>query len=978
MLGPLAAAAEGRSLPLGGPRQRTLLATLLAHANTAVGTERLREAVWGTTAPPSAQANVRSYVAALRKVLNRGPDDERLSLGHHGYRLHVGRDELDLYVFEDLAARGRAALARGDHREAAGRLEEALALWRGTPFEGVAHHDTLPLETARLEEARLAVLEDWAGARIALGEAREVVGTLRGEAARHPLRESLWARLMTAQYRAGRTADALHSYARARAALRAELGLEPGEELRRLHHAVLNRAPVPGTPPPSAPVAQAAAEWRPMSQLPTDATDFVGREHLLAEAAALLDPSGPARAGATCAVPVAVLTGLPGVGKTTLATRLAHELRDVFPDGRLFVHLDGARGPGRSPAAVLADLLLSLGVPGSSVPEAGADRAALFRSLLSGRRVLVLLDDARDEAQIRPLLPGTPGSAALVTSRARLTGLDGARLLDVEPFGPGEAQDLLRRLVGPRRLAAEPEATERVLAGCAGLPLALRVTGARLAGRPHWRIRRLADRLADERGRLTELTVGDLAVRSCVATSYHGLEPGAARAFRAVGLLPSPEFPGWALGALLDCRDPEPVTGALLDANLLQVACVNAHGQPRYRMHDLLHVYAAERVRAEEDPAWRRQALERVLDGWLERLRAARDQLVRGRARPAAGAPGAEDTADQGGDLVGWLEAERHALVTGTEFAAAEGFGEQTAGLAAALEEVCHLLNWWDEWERVARAALDRATADGDAVAAAVALGSLARSSAVRGRVGEAVSRWADAVERLDALGEAHHAARLRVHRSFAVADHGMAALAEEDARAAVAVLRRLGDEHGRVTALRSLAFALSCRGRGAEAVEVLSVALESAERLDRPLALADVLQMLGWVETGEGRFAEAGDHLRRALAGFGAVRHRPGEAYALLGLGRLHLTAGGAAAAARALGPLDRALAVFTELGERRGEALTLHWLGRAHTALGDSARGALLRAEAAGAFAALGMAFWAEEAETETGAEAEAGCYG
>ncbi|MFF7026058.1 BTAD domain-containing putative transcriptional regulator [Streptomyces klenkii] len=987
VLGPLAAVADGRVLPLGGPKQRTLLAMLLVNANTAVSGERLCDAVWGEAPPASAQANIRSYAAVLRKVLSPaagpGSGDDRLSQGNGGYRLRVFPGEADLHRFELLAARGRTALAAGEHRAAADALEEALALWRGSPFEGVAHHDALLGEVARLEEARLTAFEDHAEARLALGEPRELVGPLRAETARYPLRESLWAKLMTAQYRSHQPGDALQSYALARTALRDELGIDPGDALRRLHHAILTRDPELGAPPAAAQPARPADAWQPTVQVPSDDSDFVGRGPLLERVAALIGPAA-GRPGSTtpCAVPVAILTGLPGVGKTALATRLAHHLRNDFPDGRLFVHLDGTRGPQRTPGAILANLLLSLGVPGSSIPEATEERAALYRSLIADRKVLVLLDDARDEAQIRMLLPGTPGSAALVTSRTRLAGLTDAHLIDVAPFDDEESQDLLRRIVGPQRLAAEPEATGRILAACAGLPLALRVAAARLAGRPDWQVRRLADRLADERGVLAELTVGDLAVRTCVAASYHGLAPDAARAFRAIGLLPAPEFPCWALSAaLLDPADAgtgddgaagheraaDRATDALIDANLVQIEQIeslNGQRQPRYRMHDLLHAYAAERALADEPESWRRAAVARVLDGWLARARAAGDQLIR---RGTGGhAPGAA------GDLVGWLESERTGLVTAVGFAASAGYGPQTAGLAAALEDVCHLRNWWDEWEHVARAALDRATADRDSVAVAVAQGSLARACAVRGRVDDALTRYAGAIAQLDALGEEHHAARLRIHRSFAIADRGMAQLAHEDAVSAAAAMNRLGDKHGHVMALRSLGFALSSQGREAEAVAALEPAVATAERLGHPLALADVLQLLAWAEIGRGRAERAARHLHRALAEYRSLRHRPGEAYALLALGRMHAEPGGPGRAAWALAPLGQAAAIFTELGERRGEALTALWLGSAHAALGDRDTAVSHLTTALNGFRSLRMPSWAERARQELDAAA------
>ncbi|MET9834944.1 BTAD domain-containing putative transcriptional regulator [Streptomyces sp. NPDC006385] len=955
-LGRVEAIGVNGTIPLGGPKPRTILAALLVSANTPVTMDRLCDLLWAGNPPASAHANVRSYAARLRRTLNAASEGDRLSPGHQGYLLRVQQGELDLQSFHELVARGRAAMARGDHGSAAEGLRAALDLWRGAAFDGLAHHDALQMEVSRLDESRLSVFEDYAAVRLALGQHEELVPALQAQTAVHPLRERLWVLLMTAQHRCGRPADALRSYARARRALRDELGLDPGAELRQAHQAVLARDPSPDVRSSPAPARRGAGPrsaggW-PICQLPTGIPDFVGREPLLALAAALLTPSRAE--GSSTAVPTVILTGLPGVGKTAAATHLAHRLRDAFPDGQLYVELDGARAERRTSAAVLADLLLSIGVPGSAIPEAESQRAALFRSKLAGRRVLVVLDNVLAPSQIRPLLPGGDGCAVLITSRARLTALPGAHLLDVEPLDHTDGRTLLDRIADARRFATEPEATERLLADCAGLPLALRVAGARLVGHPHRPVRWLADRLADEQRRLGELRAGDLAVRACVATAYHGLAPDAARLFRALGLLPIGEFAHWTPAALLsgEAEHEEPddrvddILDTLVHANLVRADRTDPAGRPRYRMHDLLRAYAAERAAEEESPARQREMVARVLDGWLRRVRAAGEKLVH------AGADA----------QIAWLEYERSSLVATVESAARSGHGERASQLAAALDDICHLRNWWDDWERMARAVLARASADGDRRRIAMAQGSLARAGAGRGRAAQALRWFRSAIEQADALGERRQAAYLRVYCSFAIADRGMAEEACADASAAVSALCALGDLHGAVLALRSLGSALFCGHREAEAERILKRALKAAERLGQPLALADVLQALAVTEIALGRYRSAARHLERALPHYRGVRHRPGEAYALLTIGRLRLAQypGDPERAAAALGPLTQAAKVFSELGEDRGEALTAFMRGRAYAALGDRERARGSFGAALTAFRQLRMPDW------------------
>jgi DNA-binding SARP family transcriptional activator len=649
VLGPLRVRLGERPVPLSAPMPRMVLGVLLTRANTPVPVDVLVDALWAGQRDPRAAKKLQLHVHRLRRALG---DPARILYENGGYTLRVHPGELDAECFESALTESTAT---GQAARAVVLLRQAMGLWRGDPFSDIVDLPLLRAEADRLSERRLAGLAQLYTAELACGHATVIVPELVELAGRHPMREQLQGLLMTALYQAGRQADALEVYQRTRGALVEQLGLEPGNELQRLEHAILTGDPMLATPgtPSIAP-----------AQLPADIDDFTGRKTQLATVAHL---AGAADRSASVLV---AITGKAGVGKTALAVHAAHRLRDQYPDGQLFVNLRGTEANPLCATDVLARFLRSLGVDPTAIPEDAEERAALYRSRLADRRLLILLDDAACEAQLRPLLPGTSGCAVLVTCRARLAGLGGARVVDLDVFEPDQALELLARAVGPQRMAAEAAAAREIVRLCGFLPLAVRVAGARLGARPHWPLSRLEADLTDEDTRLDTLRLGDLEVRASLARSYETLDVMARRAFRLLGLLEIREFAPWVTAALLDIPQAkaEDLMDTLVDLHLLDVAGRDASGRLRYRFHDLLRAYAREVVAVAEPENCRFAALDRAFGGWL----ALAEEAGRSMAGSAfAGTPVAgtcwrpEEPVVRSvlSDPAGWFEAEWTALM---------------------------------------------------------------------------------------------------------------------------------------------------------------------------------------------------------------------------------------------------------------------------------------------------------------------------
>jgi DNA-binding SARP family transcriptional activator len=625
LLGPVAGELDGRPLALGPPQQRALLSALLLHEGRPVSVPELLDGLWGERVPARAVGILRTYVSRLRTLLEpertaRRPATVLVSAAG-GYALRLSAGALDTGVYEARlreAGRLRAAGQTGaSHRE----LGAALGMWAGTPLAGLPG-PYVSRQRERLTELWLSAQENHFHSSMELGRHADVVADLRAFAAEHPLRERAQALLMLALHRTGCQSDAFAVYAAARSTLDAELGVGPGPELRALHARLLNSEPDPepapklehGPDPVRDPVrelvreavreqqATPAAPCCVPAQLPLDIPDFIGRRTAVARLGNLLRD---AAAGKTMAV--ASLTGLGGVGKTALAVHVAHTLREEFPDGQLYVDLRGGTPAPADSSAVLVQLLRSLGVAARDVPDGADERAALYRTLLAGRRVLVLLDNVSDTAQVKPLLPGVRGCAVVITSRSRTIVVPGSRLIPVDAMDEPEALALLGAIVGPERVHAEPDAARELVFSCGWLPLAVRIAAARLLVRRQWSLADLAVRLRDERGRLDELRVDGIGVEAAFRRSYEMLEPGAARVFRRVAAAAGVTVLGrFTVAAMLGtgAYEAREAMESLVDAGLLE-----ENGTDSYCCHDLVRLFARRQLERSADPDERAAAM---------------------------------------------------------------------------------------------------------------------------------------------------------------------------------------------------------------------------------------------------------------------------------------------------------------------------------------------------------------------------------
>src|SRR5262245_13412774 len=656
------------------------------------------------------------------------------------------------------------------------------------------------------------------------------------------------------------------------------------------------------------------------SQLPPDIGDFTGRDAVLASFCSRLR----SRTRGSTAVMLMAVVGKAGVGKTTLAVHAAHRLRSQLPDAQLYVNLRGAEAQALDPGDVLSGFLRALGVESRSIPDDVEERAGLYRSLMADLRALVVLDNAADEAQVRPLLPAGARNVVIVTSRSRLACLPPAEVADLDVFSAEHALELLGKIVGADRLAREPVAAATILAMCGGLPLALRIVGARLAGRPHWRLQRLADRLNAEHRRLDELAAGDLEVRASVALSYRGLAAVERRAFRFLGLLDVPDFAPWMLSALLDvpALEAEDIAESLADAQLLDAVGEDAFGQIRYRFHDLLRLFARERLAVEDVPAARRAALERTLRTYFTTAQNSVRQL---RLRP----PDLDDQTvlaptDGAETLAGsyqWLAAEHTGLVLSLDQAWREGLGRLGEELARRLADFFEVHACWDEWERTYQVALRAARLARDRRAEASLLCGLGDLRRFQDRSAESIGYFTHSrdifSELHDRSGEIDSLIGLaRAYRRQGRLDESASSFEES-----IELCRRLRQPDREAKAMLFFAKVRRQQGRSRDALKLLEGCRDLFYSVgsDGYAAYSDL--MIGILCHELGELGRAADHLERAL-GFAQTLGDPRwEAYAHLYLGMI---ARGRGSQQEARQRLEQALALFEKAGERQGIART------------------------------------------------------
>ena len=972
LLGPLEVWDGDERIDLGGAKQRALMALLLLNANRTVRRTQVIDWLWDTQPPRTAGDLVQEYVSRLRQALRRctgEPSAQRLRTQPSGYLLEVGPDELDLERFERLVDQAQQATAAHDLQLAARTLRQALGLWRGLALANMPPSLAVDAESARLEEARLVALEERLEIDLHLGQHAYLVGELEALVASYPNRERLHHQLMLALYRSGRRAKALIVYRNTRQMLVEELGLEPSPALQELERAILRADPALDPVPPTASTTHDEPGPRHgPCELPPDIDDFTGRQAAIAHVQELLE-----REQAT-AIVISAIAGKAGVGKTALAVRVAHRLRPRFADGQLYVNLRGIEAQALDPADVLAGFLRALGVEGAVIPDGLEERVRLYRSQLADRRALVLLDNAASEAQVRPLFPASPGCAVLVTSRARLSGLEAVHPLTLDVLEADQAVELLAALAGPGRVAAEPEAAQQIVRLCGWLPLAVRIAGARLASRPQWRLALLAERLADEHRRLDELATGDLEVRASVALSYQGRNEEERRLFRLLGLLVAPSFPAWVAAEVLDAElaEAEGLLERLVDAQLVEAAGQDQAGQLRYRLHDLLRLFARERLHAEEPALARRAALERLLGAYLTLAESAASVLEPSGLERFGSDPAPGQRADHPmaetveGDPLGWFEAEHSSLIAAVEQACRAGFWEPAWRLAGVLGGFFQLRAHWDDWQHTHALALTAARRAGDRDAEGCILVSLGDLHAYRWRINDAIGCMQQGLtafretgnrrgelQCLLSLGEMHQV-QGRFDDATALLEQGLAGFQELGARnweaLALLYLGKVHCQQGR------LGPALACLGQSLTLMRAIG---------DRPWEGA-ILRRLALAHGLQGRFGEAIDCLDQSLTLVRAVGDRHGEAYVLQGLGEVHRWRGCLEDAADCL---EQSLALARATGDRGAEAYALHTLGDVRRQQGRLKEAASCLERSLATFHDFGSRSWEARALTSLG---------
>ncbi|WP_043731156.1 AfsR/SARP family transcriptional regulator [Kutzneria sp. 744] len=943
LLGPVRVWRGDRELTLGPPQRKAILATLLLRADQVVSASELVDAVWGESAPASVHGVVQTHVSMLRSVLEperprRGQASVLRSVGN-GYSVAVGAATYDLREFEKTLELARQQREEGNARDAVEWYAKALAMWQGEPLSAIPGPGAV-IERARLNEIVLGVQEERLELMVALGRHTAAVTELSALTSAHPVRERLRALHMKALSRSGRRADALQVYTDTRRVMVDELGIEPGSELRELHHRLLAvdeprpTQPQPPAQPSRRPVVPFMDEPLPApvspAQLPADVADFTGRTALVKKLTAMLTP----RTHRT-APPRALVAGIGGVGKTALAVHAAHQVRQDYPDGQLYVNLRGAGPDAADPLNVLSAFLRAFGVSPNSTPADLDERAAMYRSVLAQRRVLVVLDDAADARQIQHLLPGSATCAVLVTSRRRLPEMQWDEQAELEGMSREEALTLFSRTIGAERAGKEPEAVAEVVDACGRLPLALRITAAKLVDRPQWTVRSLADKLARERGRLSELRVGSLEVEATFHLGYGQLDATSARAFRLMSL---PEGPGLSLpaaAAVVGEPEPsaEPVVERLVDLNM-----VASPAPDHYAYHDLLRLFARQRAVQTDSTQDRIAAMVRLGDhylgtaataGWL--IQAPAQPREKFCVKPYAGGVHLADLKS----AFTWFEDQQPALL-----ASARQFltdpdlpSEYVVDLITFLELYLANGTHFGEIGQIGELAVRDAERTGDLRVEAWGRRKVGEAHLRRFQLPEAQEQLSRSIAAAEKAGDAVALATAMdllgsVEFRLGNAEQSLAHLDQ-----ALAVAHDAGDVVREAYVLGTIGRTQSERGEFELAMIACERSRDLHEQLGNETGLARTLFMMGLVYQRFRRLVESIDPLEESLAVCLGIEQTFGEGHNLVMLSRGYLADGRAEQAAAAA---SRARELGEAIGDAHMHAMAVAELGKALHALG------------------------------------------
>jgi DNA-binding SARP family transcriptional activator/Tfp pilus assembly protein PilF len=871
LLGPVEVRIGGRCVDAGQPRQRAVLAVLLVDAGRVVPVDTLIDRVWGQVAPEQARSTLRVYLSRIRRLLEQaaecGAGMAELSHVSGGYRLEVDTGQIDLHLFRRLARRGDGA----DNPVEA--LRAALALWQGQPLAGIEGEWAGRMRDMWCRE-RLDASVAWARAELAQANPRPVLAGLAELASDNPLVEPLAEVRMLALHAAGRTSEALDLYARTRAHLAEELGTEPGPDLQTLHRSLL-RGEVDTAPPAARPA------WQVPRQLPAPPQLFTGRMLELAELDKVQDAS---------TVVITAIDGMAGVGKTALAVQAAHQMVDRYPDGQLFIDLHGyTEGVAPvEPGTALEWMLRSLGVAGEGIPADVDQRAGLYRSRLADLRMVIVLDNAATEAQVKPLLPGAPGCVVLVTSRRRLAGLDHTHALSVDTLPLPDAVALLYQTIGESRLAGQPpRLVAELVELCGRLPLAIRIAAARLRSHPAWELPDLVRRLCDQQHRLAELQAGQRSVTAALDLSYHDLTADQQRTYRRLGVHPGADIDTYAAAALLDA-DP-PVAGRMLE-QLLEAHLLQEPAPGRYRFHDLTRAHAAHT--ANRDETHHDGSLVRLLDYYRHTAAIAMDTAYPYERENRPQVPPART---RGPDLseptaaLEWLDSELPNLLAAANFAAEHDRPAHLMHLSTILYRHLRLRGRYHDVMTLHQQTLTTARAAGHQTAELDALNGLGHVHYLQGRHDQATDHLEQAMQLARTIGDRHGELRTLLSLGHTLRALGRREQASDHYEQSLRLARAIGHRAGELEALLGLAPVNRMRGRYGQAADHYRQALQLARAIGHRAGELDALNGLGLDHRAHGRLEQAIDHAEQALQLARATGHRNAEQAALTSLGHIH-----------------------------------------------------------------------------------------